>query len=241
MKKAALILFVAAFSAFGQTRGVGLELGYTSVAFRKLNNMLDDSKDSFENRGYSVDKTEFGSAIYFCAYYDHPIQRQFTIGPKIEYIRLFSSEFDANMSGSSFKSVRSAWLVPLLVGGKFFLPISNPYWSFWGGAYIGQAFGGTLEEVERDNYFGSDADYEVPASGSSWIFEIAGAAEYGLSTGFFLVIDLAYRFCDVDEMTVTEDVNEASLEDGFDLEDHGRDVHFDYSGVKIGVGIKFGL
>ena len=145
------------------------------------------------------------------------------------------------MSGSSFKSVRSAWLVPLLVGGKFFLPISSPYWSFWGGAYIGQAFGGTLEEVERDNYFGFDSDYEVPASGSRWLFEMAAAAEYGLSSTFSVVIDIAYRFCDFDEMTVTEDVNEAGLEDGFDLEDHGRDIHFDYSGVKIGLGIKFGL
>ena len=121
MSKTVIILMVFALSAIGQTRGVGLELGYTSVNFGKLNNLLEESKEFLENRGYRVDKTEFGSAIYFCAYYDHPIQRQFTIGPKIEYIRLFSSELDANMSGSSFKSVRSAWLVPLLVGGKFFL------------------------------------------------------------------------------------------------------------------------
>lgn len=241
MRKTALILLVAVLSASGQTRGVGLELGYTSVNFGKLNSMLNDSKDNLLNRNYSVEKTDFGSAIFLGVYYDHPIQRQFTIGPKIEYIRLFSSELDASMSGSSFNSVRSAWLVPLMVGGKFFLPISSPLWSVWGGAYIGQAFGGTLEEVKLDNYLGSDADYEVPASGSRWIFEIAAAAEYGLSSAFSIAVELAYRFCDVDEMTVTEDVNEAGLEDGFDLEDHGRDVHFDYSGVKLGLGIKFRL
>lgn len=244
MKRMILLALVSAVSLLAQTRGVGLEMGYTSADFREVNNMLGETENDLQNFGYGVDKEEFGPAFYLAVSYDHPVRSQFVVGPKLEYVRLFSTEMDANQSGASWKSVRSAWLVPLLVGGRYYLPVSSPDWSIAGGGYLGYAFGGTLEDVERTNFFGSNADYEVPASGSGWMIELGLNGERRLTYGISLVLGLEYRLCDIDAMVVSKDVDVPRFQigDGVDLEDgDGRDIHFDYSGVKIGLGIKIRL
>jgi hypothetical protein len=248
MKKAVvLLLTIAACSVFAQTRGLGLEAGYTSVDFSDVNNMLEDWEGWDEALGYSVDKTNFGSALYLALLYDQPVRSQFVIGPKIEYIRVFSSEYEARASGTSMKSVMSVWLVPIMFGGKYYLPLSNPLWAVCGSAYLGLALGGSLQEVERTNYWrpgypNLNNDFEAPASGSNWIIELGVNVERSLVSGMSLLFGLEYRACELHEMEYTEDVTDAGINDGDEVEyRNGRDVKFDYSGVKLGIGIKMGL
>jgi hypothetical protein len=212
---------------------IGIWGGYTTAGMGDVNDNLSTRAGS---RG-SVTKITDGYAI--AGEYLYAVSPQLVLGPRVEYIGL--NQGKATTALSEVK--QDYYLIPLMVGGRYyFMDRKNP-WNLSGGAFLGVGLGygkskATVGSVSRETSF----------DGTGFTGNVLLGGEVRLSDMVSLGLDLGYRYADIPSMS-TGSSTAGGGGGGYApkarkttvVNSSGSTIKYDFSGMiaNIGLNMKF--
>ncbi|MDO8734852.1 MAG: hypothetical protein Q7K21_06805 [Elusimicrobiota bacterium] len=207
--------------------------GYTTLGMNGVNSDLSTIAGS----GGSVTKVKKGYAI--AVEYLYAVMSRFLIGPRIEYIGGNQGE----ASNLSVNVKQDFYLIPIMVGGRYYLKDRKSPWNVSGGVFagVGIGYGKTKTDVPL---LSATTTYK----GSAFTADMIVCGEYNISSVISFGLDLGYRFANVSKMSGGSSGDGSSgsgsyystnVKKSAVVNSAGKKIKYDFSGLISNIGINF--
>jgi hypothetical protein len=208
---------------------IGIWGGYTSADMSDVNNNLS----AVAGTGGAVTRVSNGYSI--AADYLYAVVPGLYVGPRVEYIGLNQGKA---VRAGGISVTQDYYLIPLLLGGRFYLKDKRSPWNVSGAVFAGVGLG-----YGKTN---STAVSGTSYSGSGFTGELLIGGEYKLSKGVSLGLDVGYRLADIPSMSTgssgsggggggyAPEVKRAKVTNAA-----GKTIKYDFSGMIANLGINF--
>lgn len=243
-----LIVINVTTVAYGQNLSLNLWGGFATVGMSDVNKSFDDMEKSFDAMasGWTKSITKFKSGIIFGIDGMYEISPEILIGPRIAYMIVTPAKFEAKLFRQDiqryaiFEQKIDLSMLPLMLGGFYAKEISDGL-VLGGKIFVGVGLGFGKSKVRVENMeAGQVISFEMPFSGSGFMAEVLAYPQYKIGKDILLGLNFGYRFATIPKMETTKDVPEIDVKKGDEVKDlAGKTIKFDYSGLTIGLGIKF--
>ena len=213
-------------------------IGFNSPSLGDVNDYLDSTEQIFESGlGSSVSWDNFGMAAVFGFELGKQVSNSAFLGVKFAYQKSsISNSYQNSTAAISFDPAYS--LYDFSARLKFVLP-SAP--GLYLGASAGYASGKFTEELDF-NYFPDpnenlQAESEYTGSGLA----LGGFVGYQLSIGktVFLTGELGYKLRNLGSFEGTITSPQLGTFEGTAVDNSGKEMDFDFSGVSVDIGVVF--
>lgn len=225
-----------------------LDVDFTTVGMKQANDfMTTRGYDAVGFGGGFIGTLDLGIAVY-------PV---LLLGPRISYIYSLPASYKWNAGPSDpdttlkTETIVDASLIPVELGAtlRFGIPFTTVAIST--GGYAGVCLAHVANNVDATNSSNKPSSYVQPFDGFGFCAEWTVAAEIKLMQGVDFSISGGYRLAGVVNVTQSEKAS-YTFDNGTTVvpvgkkgdpmqDDTGHDVAFDYSGMRIGVGISLGF